>query len=76
MPWKTDRRPESCFPSHLSIPVDAVRAPAARFDLVRVQSPELQFFFEQGATYVGRVVEFARPATRKIVLGTGMQNGA
>lgn len=53
--------------------MDAVRAPAAGLDLVRVQSPKLQFFFEQGTTYVSGVVEFARPATRKIALRAGMR---
>ena len=33
--------------------------PAARFDLVGVEPPVLQFLLEQGAAHVGGVVEFA-----------------
>lgn len=51
--------------THLSVSVYTIRRPAARFHLIRVQTPKFQFVLKQRPTNVCRVVEFARPVKRK-----------
>jgi hypothetical protein len=54
------------FITHLSVSVDAVRAPAARFHLVRVQPPKLQLLLEQRSAHICRVVQLSGPGTDRI----------
>jgi len=41
----------------LCVTMSRVRHPAARFYLVRIEAPEVQFLFEQWTAHVGRVVQ-------------------
>lgn len=43
----------------------AVRTPAARFHLIRVQPPEFQLLFEERSTHVSGVVQFSRSVGKK-----------
>jgi len=49
------------FTHSLCIAMRRVRHPAARFHLVCIQTPEVQFLLEQRSAHVGRVVKFSGP---------------
>lgn len=51
---------------YLCVSVYAVRRPAARLHLIRVQAPELQLLLEQRSAHIGRIVQLARPAPHKM----------
>lgn len=44
--------------------MDAVRGPAAGFDLVGIQSPELELFFEEGTADVRGIMKFTGSVTK------------
>jgi hypothetical protein len=47
--------------SYLRISVHCVRHPTTGLDLIGIQAPELEFFFEERAADVRRIVKLAGP---------------